>query len=168
MGYCRADPLYGSIAGRTEWERGKCQNAGTARGGRCMSGFVVARRRYDSQIARRVSGWERYYLRRAAPADIACAIRSLARAQSCSGSATIPASPQPGARPGRRPRDELPQLSKVLPGDMPPVEPLPALPDEAAKYVGHIRAGADQWAVRRSGVYAQMPADRAVGTASQR
>jgi exopolysaccharide biosynthesis polyprenyl glycosylphosphotransferase len=39
-----------------------------------MSGFVVARRRYDSQIARRDSGWERYYLRRAAPADVACAI----------------------------------------------------------------------------------------------
>jgi exopolysaccharide biosynthesis polyprenyl glycosylphosphotransferase len=39
-----------------------------------MSGFVVARRRYDSQIARRVSGWERYYLRRAGPADVACAI----------------------------------------------------------------------------------------------
>jgi len=39
-----------------------------------MSGFAVARDRYDSQIARRVSGWERYYLRRAAPADFACAI----------------------------------------------------------------------------------------------
>jgi exopolysaccharide biosynthesis polyprenyl glycosylphosphotransferase len=39
-----------------------------------MSGFAVARSRYDSHIARRVSGWERYYLRRAAPADFACAI----------------------------------------------------------------------------------------------
>ena len=39
-----------------------------------MSGFAVARRRYDSQIDRRGSGWERYYLRRAAPADVACAI----------------------------------------------------------------------------------------------
>ena len=39
-----------------------------------MSGFVVARDRHDSQIARRVSGWERYYLRRAGPADVACAI----------------------------------------------------------------------------------------------
>ena len=39
-----------------------------------MSGFVVARDRHDSQIARRVSGWEQYYLRRAAPADVACAV----------------------------------------------------------------------------------------------
>jgi exopolysaccharide biosynthesis polyprenyl glycosylphosphotransferase len=39
-----------------------------------MSGFAVARGRYDPQLARRVSGWERYYLRRAALADFACAI----------------------------------------------------------------------------------------------
>ena len=39
-----------------------------------MSGFAVARGRYDPQVARRVSGWERYYLRRAALADFACAI----------------------------------------------------------------------------------------------
>jgi Bacterial sugar transferase len=132
-----------------------------------MSGFVVARRRYDSQIARRVSGWERYYLCITAPADVACAIWSLARAEFCTGSATSRASPQPGARLGRRPLDELPQLFDVPPGDMPPVGPRPALPDEAAKYVGHIRAGIGQRAVRRSGVYEQMPADRAVSTASQ-
>ena len=39
-----------------------------------MSGFAVARGRYDPQVARRVSGWERYYLRRAALADFGCAI----------------------------------------------------------------------------------------------
>jgi exopolysaccharide biosynthesis polyprenyl glycosylphosphotransferase len=39
-----------------------------------MSGFAVARGRYDPRVARRVSGWERYYLRRAALADFACAI----------------------------------------------------------------------------------------------
>jgi exopolysaccharide biosynthesis polyprenyl glycosylphosphotransferase len=39
-----------------------------------MSGFAVARGRYDRQIIRRVSGWERYYLRRAALADFGCAI----------------------------------------------------------------------------------------------
>jgi len=39
-----------------------------------MSGFAVARGRYDPQVARRVSGWERYYLRKAALADFACAI----------------------------------------------------------------------------------------------
>jgi exopolysaccharide biosynthesis polyprenyl glycosylphosphotransferase len=39
-----------------------------------MSGFAVARGRYDPQLARRVSGWERYYLRRAALADFVCAI----------------------------------------------------------------------------------------------
>ena len=39
-----------------------------------MSGFAVARSQYDSQIVRRVSGWERYYLRRAAPADVASAV----------------------------------------------------------------------------------------------
>jgi len=39
-----------------------------------MSGFAVARGRYDPQVARRVSGWEKHYLRRAALADFACAI----------------------------------------------------------------------------------------------
>jgi exopolysaccharide biosynthesis polyprenyl glycosylphosphotransferase len=39
-----------------------------------MSGFAVARGRYDPQVARRVSGWERYYLRKAALADFGCAI----------------------------------------------------------------------------------------------
>ena len=39
-----------------------------------MSGFAVARGRYDRQVVRRVSGWERYYLRRAALADFGCAI----------------------------------------------------------------------------------------------
>ena len=39
-----------------------------------MSGFAVARGRYDPQVAWRASGWERYYLRRAALADFGCAI----------------------------------------------------------------------------------------------
>lgn len=39
-----------------------------------MSGFAVARNRYDRQVFRRTSGWERYYLRRAALADFGCAI----------------------------------------------------------------------------------------------
>jgi len=39
-----------------------------------MSGFAVARGRYDRQAIRRVSGWERDYLRRAALADLGCAI----------------------------------------------------------------------------------------------
>ena len=39
-----------------------------------MSGFAVARGRYDPQVVRRVSGWERYYLRKAALADFGCAI----------------------------------------------------------------------------------------------
>jgi exopolysaccharide biosynthesis polyprenyl glycosylphosphotransferase len=39
-----------------------------------MSGFVVARGRYDRQVVRRVSGWERYYVRRVALADFGCAI----------------------------------------------------------------------------------------------
>jgi exopolysaccharide biosynthesis polyprenyl glycosylphosphotransferase len=39
-----------------------------------MSGFAVARGRYDPQVARRAAGWERYYLRKAALADFACAI----------------------------------------------------------------------------------------------
>jgi exopolysaccharide biosynthesis polyprenyl glycosylphosphotransferase len=39
-----------------------------------MSGFAVARGRYDPQVDRRAAGWERYYLRRAALADFACAI----------------------------------------------------------------------------------------------
>jgi exopolysaccharide biosynthesis polyprenyl glycosylphosphotransferase len=39
-----------------------------------MSGFAVTRGRYDSQVARRAAGWERYYLRKAAVADFACAI----------------------------------------------------------------------------------------------
>jgi exopolysaccharide biosynthesis polyprenyl glycosylphosphotransferase len=39
-----------------------------------MSGFAVARGRYDPQVVRRVSAWERYYLRKAALADFGCAI----------------------------------------------------------------------------------------------
>jgi hypothetical protein len=39
-----------------------------------MSGFAVARGRYDSQVVRRAAGWERYHLRKAALADFACAI----------------------------------------------------------------------------------------------
>jgi exopolysaccharide biosynthesis polyprenyl glycosylphosphotransferase len=39
-----------------------------------MSGFAVARGRYDPRVVRRVSGWARYYLRRAALADFGCAI----------------------------------------------------------------------------------------------
>jgi FlaA1/EpsC-like NDP-sugar epimerase len=39
-----------------------------------MSGFAVARDRYDPQVVRRVAGWTRYYLRKAALADFGCAI----------------------------------------------------------------------------------------------
>jgi exopolysaccharide biosynthesis polyprenyl glycosylphosphotransferase len=39
-----------------------------------MSGFAVARDRYDRQVIRRTSGWERDYLRRAALVDLGCAI----------------------------------------------------------------------------------------------
>jgi exopolysaccharide biosynthesis polyprenyl glycosylphosphotransferase len=39
-----------------------------------MSGFAVARGRYDPQVVRRATGWTRYYLRRAALADFGCAI----------------------------------------------------------------------------------------------
>jgi exopolysaccharide biosynthesis polyprenyl glycosylphosphotransferase len=39
-----------------------------------MSGFAVTRGRYDPQVVRSVSGWTRYYLRRAALADFGCAI----------------------------------------------------------------------------------------------
>jgi exopolysaccharide biosynthesis polyprenyl glycosylphosphotransferase len=39
-----------------------------------MSGFAVAHERPDRQAARRTASWERYYLRRAALADFACAI----------------------------------------------------------------------------------------------
>jgi exopolysaccharide biosynthesis polyprenyl glycosylphosphotransferase len=39
-----------------------------------MSGFAVAQGRYDPRVARRVSVWEKHYLRRAALADFACAI----------------------------------------------------------------------------------------------
>ena len=39
-----------------------------------MSGFAVARDRYDRQVIRRVSGWAREYLRRAALVDLGCAI----------------------------------------------------------------------------------------------
>jgi hypothetical protein len=39
-----------------------------------MSGFVVVRDRYDGRAIRRASGWTRDYLRRAALADLGCAI----------------------------------------------------------------------------------------------
>ncbi len=39
-----------------------------------MSGFVVAGERYDRQAVRRVTGWTRYYLRKAALTDFGCAI----------------------------------------------------------------------------------------------
>ena len=48
---------------------------GAARGGWVrMSGFAVAGDRYDRQAVRRVSGWARDYLRKAALADFGCAI----------------------------------------------------------------------------------------------
>jgi hypothetical protein len=142
------------------------------RGGRRMSGFAAIRSRYDSRIVRRVSGWEQYYLLRSVLADFACAIGSLARAESCSGSATVRGSPQLGARLGLRPLDELPQRFNVHPGGMPPLGREPDLPDEVAKSVGHIRAAAGQGCGRsvlgsQSGVHEQMPADRAVCTESQ-
>src|ERR1051326_4806271 len=39
-----------------------------------MSGFAVARDRYDRQVIRRTSGWARDYLRKAALLDLACGI----------------------------------------------------------------------------------------------
>jgi exopolysaccharide biosynthesis polyprenyl glycosylphosphotransferase len=39
-----------------------------------MSGFVVVDDRYDRQAVRRVTGWTRYYLRKAALVDFGCAI----------------------------------------------------------------------------------------------
>jgi exopolysaccharide biosynthesis polyprenyl glycosylphosphotransferase len=39
-----------------------------------MSGFAVARDRYDRRVIRRTSGWARDYLRKAALADLGCAI----------------------------------------------------------------------------------------------
>jgi exopolysaccharide biosynthesis polyprenyl glycosylphosphotransferase len=39
-----------------------------------MSGFAVARDRYDRQVIRRTSGWARDYLRKAALIDFGCAI----------------------------------------------------------------------------------------------
>jgi exopolysaccharide biosynthesis polyprenyl glycosylphosphotransferase len=39
-----------------------------------MSGFAIARGRYEPRVARRASGWERYYFRKAALADFGCAI----------------------------------------------------------------------------------------------
>jgi exopolysaccharide biosynthesis polyprenyl glycosylphosphotransferase len=39
-----------------------------------MSGFAVARGRYEPQVVRRASSWARYYQRRAALADFGCAI----------------------------------------------------------------------------------------------
>jgi exopolysaccharide biosynthesis polyprenyl glycosylphosphotransferase len=39
-----------------------------------MSGFAVARDRYDRQVIRRTSGWARHYLRKAALVDLGCAI----------------------------------------------------------------------------------------------
>ena len=39
-----------------------------------MSGFAVARGRYEPEVVRRASSWARHYLRRAALADFGCAI----------------------------------------------------------------------------------------------
>lgn len=39
--------------------------------------FAVARDRYDPQVVRRLTSWARYYLRRAAQADVVCAIVGL-------------------------------------------------------------------------------------------
>ena len=39
-----------------------------------MSGFAVARGRYEPGVAQRASGWQRYYLRKAVLADFGCAI----------------------------------------------------------------------------------------------
>jgi hypothetical protein len=42
-----------------------------------MSGITAARDRYDPPTAQRVSGWERNYLRRAALANLGCAINDV-------------------------------------------------------------------------------------------
>lgn len=71
-----------------------------------MSWFAIAHGRYDPQAGRRISGVAAPYLRRPALTDFACAIRRLARIESCPGSATIRASPlrgPPGRRYGRPP-----------------------------------------------------------------
>ena len=45
-----------------------------------MSGFAVARGRYEPGVARRASGWERYYLRKAVLADFGCATMGVSAA----------------------------------------------------------------------------------------
>ena len=64
------------ISGRTEWERGKCRVCWVLPAGGVVriSGFAVARARLGRQAIRRTSGWARDYLRRAALADLGCAI----------------------------------------------------------------------------------------------
>ncbi len=59
----------------------------------CMSGSVVARDRYGRQIVRRELGWTRHDPRRAGLADFSCAIRcgALESAKTGTGPCTSPA-----------------------------------------------------------------------------
>jgi hypothetical protein len=122
-----------------------------AGGGVRMCGFAVACGGYDPPIIRRVPGWARRYQRRAALVGFACAIRFFARVSHHGSKCriahgevlfTLRKGPRVTAvkrRLWRWPVAKLPQLFNVFLGDTSLVGPQPALPDEAAKYAGHVR-----------------------------
>ena len=78
-----------------------------------MSVFAVARDRCNPRVVHRVSGWPRYDLRRAALADVVCAIAGVLI-----------------ARPGAILGDLFTRFA---------IRKRLAPPDEAAKYAGHTR-----------------------------
>ena len=99
-----------------------------------MSGFAVARGRYDPQVVRSVSGWAGDYLRKATLTHLACAVLGvLAMVQLRFGNDVTGIYIALGLA--------LPVLwlLNVFLGDRSLVGPQPALADEAAKHADHVR-----------------------------
>ena len=115
---------------RTEWERGSASLLDAARGGWVrMSGFAVPDARYDRQV----SGWARDYLRKAQLLASDNSDGVLFKPRKAARVTAV------GADLRRWLVDEPSQRFNVFLGLISLMGPRPAVPDEVAKYAGHVR-----------------------------